>query len=131
MNTHPWIGLPGNLRSTHCVLTAVGPVTDAEGFTYVAAIVYCDDNHADDGRFVDFHPDDPTEARRRLQAAGAPTLTVQAVPAPVDYEAIGRGAVREAIAAMSGPGGLAVRSVYQRLAESIGRGIASARGGAS
>lgn len=131
MNTHPWIGLPGNLRSTHCVLTAVGPVTDAEGFTYVAAIVYCDDNHADDGRFVDFHPDDPTEARRRLQAAGAPTLTVQAVPAPVDYEAIGRGIAREVFEYMAVQRGTHAVGVLDIIGQAIGRGIASARGGAS
>jgi hypothetical protein len=107
MNTHPWIGLGASAGAIHGLVLAVGVETVA---------LTESDGHASTVPLHRLRLDDPAEARRRLEAAGA----------PVDYEAIGRGAVREAIAAMSGPGGIAVGSVYQGLAEAAGRGVVAA-----
>ena len=116
MNTHPWIGLGAtvsrhDLPATHGIIVTVA--VDWLGMM------------SDDGVFVNgaFHSltfDNPAEARRRIEAAGA----------PVDYEAIGRG-IANAILNHAGPYPMDRTMVLRRACEAIGRGIGSARGGAS
>lgn len=116
MNTHPWIGLPAtasnrDLGDVHGLILTVG----VDWFTLLedgGAIARCP--------FYALRMDDPAEARRRLEAAGA----------PVDYEAIGRG-IANAILNHAGPYPMDRTMVLRRACEAIGRGIGSARGGAS
>ena len=133
---HPYCGLPGTVRcggphDYHGRVVTIGQAgtTAEEGQgAYVAAVILRDAPDAD-GRahgecdLYNFVPDDPAEARRRLVAAGA----------TVDYEAFGRGMMREMLEGLSHspPDVHARRYGAQRLAEIIAKGIGSARGGGS
>jgi hypothetical protein len=112
MNTHPWIGLSASAGSIHGLVLAVGvdSVALAES-----------DGHASTVPLHRLRLDDPAEARRRLEAAGA----------PVDYEAIGRGMAREVFEYMAIQRGTHALGVLDIIGQAIGKGIASARGGAS
>ena len=148
MNTHPYIGLPGTVRvypysgdgagknDFHGIVAAIGQggsTVEDGGAAIVIALVLRDDpdpagnSHGECDLFR-FIPDDPSEARRRLEAVGVPTLTVNA-PTP-DYEAIGRG-MAQAILTHNGAHFLDRDRVVKMLGEAIGKGIGSARGGAS
>lgn len=145
---HPYTGLHGTVRCypytgdgtgkhdfTGTVLSVCQAGSSAEeGGTAYLAVVVLRDVPSPDGRVhgecdaYHFVPDDPTEARRRLEAAGAPTLTVNA-PTP-DYEAVGRGIVKQLAAdGMLGGGDIPGWRIIASLGEAIGRGIASVRGG--
>ena len=140
---HPYIGLPGTVRVSpytgdkagsndpHGTVVGVcqgGSSTEEGGAAYLAIVILRDVPYADGRMHTEcdayhFVPDDPAEARRRLVAAGA----------TVDYEAFGRGMMREMLEGLSHspPDVHARRYGAQRLAEIIAKGIGSARGGGS
>lgn len=115
---HPWIGLRATL--TLHDTPAVSGVIVTVSVDWLS--IMDEDGTFTGGPFHAVEFSDPAEARRRIEAAGQ--------PAP-DYEAIGRGVVREVFEFMAIQRGTHALGVLDIIGQAIGRGISAARGGGS
>lgn len=142
---HPYVGLHGIVKrnpyigpgagkndytGTVVAIGQGGTTADDGEVAYIAVVVIRDVPTVGIGGGVhsecelpDFIPDDPAEARRRLEAPTAPSVTVNA--SAVDYEAAGRGFAKEMLRHLTYRGSSA-ETVYAMLAEAVGRGVVGA-----